>query len=45
LYLLDQTKLPEWQGKLCSERLSSWPDAGNLLNMPGMEHMEYELDQ
>jgi hypothetical protein len=28
LYLLDQTKLLEWKGKLCPERLSSWPEAG-----------------
>jgi hypothetical protein len=44
LYILDQTKLPERQGKLRPEHLSSWPEAGNLLNMPGMEHMEDELD-
>jgi hypothetical protein len=42
--MLDQTNLPEWQDKLCPEHLSSWSEAGNLLNMPGVEYMEDELD-
>jgi hypothetical protein len=44
LYLMDQTKLPKWQGKVCPERLSSRPEEGNPLNLPGLEHMEDELD-
>jgi hypothetical protein len=44
LYLLDQTGLPDWQGRLCTERLSSWSEEGNLLNMPSVEHLQDELD-
>jgi hypothetical protein len=44
LYLLDQTGLPDWQGKLCPESLSSWPEEGNLLNMPEVDHTQDELD-
>jgi hypothetical protein len=44
LYLLDQTGLPDWQGRLCTERLSSWPEEGSLLNMSSVEHLQDELD-
>jgi hypothetical protein len=43
LYLLDQTGLPDWQGRLCTESLSSWPEEGNLLNMSSVEHLKDEL--
>jgi hypothetical protein len=43
-YLLDQTGLLDWQGKLYPVRLSSWPEEGNLLNMHSVEHIQYELD-
>jgi hypothetical protein len=39
LYLLDQTCLPDWQGNFFPERLSSWPEEGNLLNKHAVEHM------
>jgi hypothetical protein len=41
---MDQTQITEWQGNFYHERLSSWPEECNLLNLPGLEHMEGELD-